>query len=233
MNAQVQDDFTAFSQLTPEEVEAERRQQKMAEKKAQELRPEQLKAADKMTEQMKEERQAKLKADLIQQGTDYLKLIKEYHPEKLDSLKVKVFSNKLTVEEMRIAIRDMQTELGKKGGLEFAKVLWVEGFKMFEKVNEDKRFGLNVTNLGRVAENSVLPRQKEDGTIMPGPAVPTLAEFCVKHSTWFTTDVDVRLLMYAINMISTVHRINEQGPSLQDAMQQSVPDETRAKMKKL
>jgi hypothetical protein len=234
MNAQIADDINLFQQATPEEQAAAARKKAEQKKREQELRPEQMKAAEKLTEQLKEEKEAKIKADLIQQGNDYLKLVKEFHPEKWEYMKVKTFTPKMSVEEMRIAIRDIQNELGKKGGLEFAKVLWVEGFKFFEKVNEDKRFGLNVTNLGRVAENSVLPRQLEDGTVVQGPAVPTLAEFCVKHSTWFSTDVDVRLFMYAVNMVAMVHRINEQAPAdLSQASTKPVSKETKEKMKNL
>ena len=131
-HVQVQDDFASFSAPDPKVAAANAKKQEAARKKEAELqkklKPQQMKAADDLTKKMKEEDEAVLKADLIQQLHDYMKLIREYHPERAEFLKVpKNFGAKNTVEELRIWIRDVQTELGKKGGLEFAKVLWKEG----------------------------------------------------------------------------------------------------------
>jgi hypothetical protein len=80
----------------------------------------------------------------------------------------------------------------------------------------------------------VMDRQLKDGNIVHGPAVPTLAEFCTKHSSWFSTDVDVRLLMLAAEMVATVHRVNEgQAFNVQEAQAKAPSQETKDKMKNL
>ena len=84
MNGQVSSDMEAFS-APPPEVAAKMAKDLAAAKKKEEqaskaLKPEQLKMAQKLTDQMNEEQQASVKADLIQKLNDYIKLVKEYHP---------------------------------------------------------------------------------------------------------------------------------------------------------
>ena len=236
MNSQISADMAAFTQPPPGEVSATKKIMEEQEKrrKADEklLKPEQIKMAQQLSEQTKAEDEAYEKSQLIQRLSDYVKLVKEFHPERAEFLKVpKSFGPKNSCEELRIWINEIQTELGKKGGLDVMKLVWVEGFKVFEKVNVDKRFGLNVTNLGVVAEHSILPRRMADGTVVPGPAVPTLAEFCCKHSSWFSTDVDVRLIFLAAELVAQCHRMNERGiPLAKEAEKTPVSKDTKDKM---
>jgi hypothetical protein len=94
---------------------------------------------------------------------------------------------------------------------------------MFERINIDEngfsRYGLQVQGLGQAAVNSILPRQLENGTIIHGPALPTLAEFAVEHSKWFQTSVNWRMCMMAVEMVVGVHRANSRMnvPKAQEA----------------
>ena len=237
-NSQVQEDFASFSAPDPKVAAANRKKQEAAEKKEADLqkrlKPEQLKAASKLTEKMKDENEAVIKADLIQKLTDYMKLIKEYHPERLQWLKIpSTFGAKTSIEQLRIWIRDCQTELGKKGGLDFAMILWKEGFKQLENVSE--RTGLaDLEGLGRVAELSITPRRMPDGEIVPGPATPTLAEFCVYHSAWFSTSVNMRMALLVGNMVQEVHRMNTQRKEgAPDVSQKPASEKSKSKVKDL
>lgn len=231
-NAQVSADMAAFSAPPPEQAAKEKkaREKKEAQRR---VTPEQLKAGEKLSESMKEKMEAEKKAGLIRQLMDYLKLMKEYHPDRVEFLKVpKNFGVKSTIEELHIYIDDIKTELGKKSGLETMKVLWVEGSRVFERFNADDRFGLKVQGLGQAAQNSVLSRRLEDGSIIPGPAVPTLAEFAVEHAAWFKSSVNWRMFLMAMEMVVGVHRMNSQV-NVERAQQKPVSKETEEMMDKL
>lgn len=205
------DDFAAFTAPDPAAMASQKKEAetkaKEREKKEKILKPEQLKAAKELTESMKADKEASEKSDLIQRIRDYLKLIQEYHPERLEYVRVpKTFGPKNTVDELRVWVKDLENELGKKGGLDTVKMLWVEGLKLAEK--SGSMFGLNLKGCGIVAENSVANRQLPDGSVVVGPAVPTLAEFAVKYSSWFSTSVEMRLALMTMNIISAVHRMN-------------------------
>lgn len=213
MDVQAREDFMSFTGPDPETAAAaaaQREKEKKAEKKNdQKLKPEQIKAAQNLTDSMKADAEADEKFALIQKLHDYVKLVKEYHPERVEFLKVpKNFGPKNSIEELRFWLRDIQNELGKKGGLDVMKTIWVESFKIFEQINSGGRFGLHVDGIGQIGQNSIASRMTKEGDIVPGPAVPTLAEFCAKHSNWFSTDVDVRLLMMYAEIIAGVHRMN-------------------------
>jgi hypothetical protein len=233
-SAQVTDDFSAFAAPDPKtaaenakKLAATRKKEADLQKK---LKPEQMKAANDLTDHMRSEDEAVLKGDLIQQLHDYMKLMREYHPERLEFLKIpKTFGIKNTVEELRIWIRDIQTELGKKGGLEFAKVIWVEGFKQIEtlSVGTPAKF----QGLGQWAELQVTSRQLKTGEIVCGPAIPTLAEFCCYHSNWFSTGVDVRMMLMVGNMLSEIHRHNSQKEEGAPAVPEAKPASKEAKNK--
>jgi hypothetical protein len=184
---------------------------------------------------MKADQEAGEKAKLIQQLHDYMKHMKEYYPDRLEFVKApKNFGPKNSVEELRVWVKDIQNELGKKGGFEIVKMLWSEGFKLFEQLNEGGRFGLQVQGLGVVAAQSVMPRQLPDGSIIHGPATPTLAEFAVKHSNWFTSDVDTRVAMMAVELVAGVHRMNTQKDlNVQKAATTNVSKDTKDKMEAL
>lgn len=230
--AQVAGDFAAFT-APPPEVMAAQRKAKEKEERTKQITPKHIEAAEKLSESVKAQREAEEKALLIRQLLDYIKLMKEYHPERVEFLRVpKTIGVKNTCEELRIWIDDIKVELGKKSGLDHAKMLWVEGSRLFEKLNDNQRFGLNVQGLTQAATNSVLPRRLETGEIIPGPAVPTLAEFAVEHSRWFQSSVDWRMMMMAVEMVMAVHRANS-AINVPKAAEQKVSAETENLMNEL
>ena len=212
---QVADDFKAFSEPSPEEKEKARKEKEARAKKMEQeqrkLKPEQIKAAEKLTEQMKAEAEAEEKAKLLMQYIEHLKFMEEYHAERVPLLGLpKTVSAKNSCEQLRVWIKTMQQECGKKGGLDAVKLLWMKGFETFEYVNEGAPFGLHVEGIGGYAGQMITPRMSPEGTLVPGPAVPLLAEFAVKHSGWFYTSVEVRLGMMILDLIAQVHRLNTQ-----------------------
>ena len=217
---QVSADIAVFTAPPPEQAAQAAKDRKEREKKEaafnKKLQPEQIKAAAALTDSMKAEAEAGEKSRLLQQIADYIRLIKEYHPDRFELLnnKIKTASVKNSVEELRVWVKDMQNDLGKKGGLEMAKVLWVQGCEFFEKINENGRFGLDMTNLGQAAKNTVATYQMPDGSVKVGSAVPTLAEFACKHSSWFTTDVDTRMVIMFIQMVDAVNKMNKEAPNV-------------------
>jgi hypothetical protein len=212
MNQQVTADLAAFSEPPPEVLAAQKKEAEARAKKeaanSKALKPEQLKMAQKLTDQMKEEQEAVVKADLIQKLNDYIKLVEEFHPDRVEHLRVKKATPKMTIEELRIAIRDIQNDLGKRGALDVVKMGWVNLFKGVEQLNEDSWMGFNSTGAGKMAENMICDRRTAEGEIVPGPAVPTLAEFATKYGHWFSTGVEVRLALMVANTFATIHRIN-------------------------
>jgi hypothetical protein len=206
--AQVSDDFGAFTAPDPV-IAAEQKKQAQAKKeKGTKTATNNTKVIDEMSEKIRDEKEAAEKSALLTRIGDYLKHFKEYFPDRVEYLKVpKNLSAKNTVQELRVYVKDLENELGKRGALDYVKMGWVEGLKLFELVNKDEIFGLNVKGLGQVGQASVLPRQTPHG-IVPGPVVPTLAEFAIKYGSWFSSSVEARVVMMFFELVSGVHRMN-------------------------
>lgn len=218
---QAADDFTAFTAPDPETA-AQLKKKSAAAKEKNKITPENLKAAEKLGEDLKAEKEAGKKSELIQRISDYIKHIKEFYPERVEFIKVpKTYGPKNSVAELTVWVKDLENELGKRGGLDVAKVVYVEAFTWLEKLNEKTDLGLK--GIEMAARMSLANRRYEPGTmipgtarisegeIVPGPAVPTLAELCVKYSSWMSASVEVRFGLMIANMISSVRRANEAG----------------------
>lgn len=235
---QAVEDFGAFTAPDPAVAEAN----KKAKEKAQEAAAKKnampkgsQKEIDKMMEKTTTEKEAGIKSQLLQQISDYQKHIREYFPERVEFIKVpKNLGPKNTVEELRVYVKDLENELGKKGALDVIKGLWVKGFEFFETFNEGQRFGLNVSGIGQVAKNSIAPRMiPQTGETIPGPAVPTLAEFSIKYASWFSTSVEARMVMMVFEIVTGVHRMNTQVTDVQKAATKETSKETKDLMNKL
>ena len=238
MSAQVSEDFAAFTAPDPVKAAEAKKAEAAAKKGKKETMGQNAKVVDEMSEKAKEDKEAAEKSRLLTQIGDYVKHIKEYYPEREAYIKVpKNLSAKSTIQELKVYVKDLENELGKKGALDIVKGMWVKGLEFFEKVNEDERFGLNVTGLGHVARYSVAPRANPLGQNhppLPGPAVPTLAEFSIKYASWFSSSVEARMVMMVFEMISGVHRMNtNQNINVQRASQTPVSQETDDLMNQL
>ena len=237
--AQAAADAAMFSGPAPEELArlAKEREKKAKEREKMEkqLKPKQLELAQELTNSMKDEEEAVEKAKLIQKLSDYMKLIANYHPHLLDQFKIPKTgpSPKHSLEQLRIWIHDVESELGKQGGLDILKMLWVNAFKGWEQLNTDQALGLNQRGISIYAENMLMSRRTEKGEIIPGPAIPTLAEFACKHSNWFQTSVEWRLGMMVVEMVATVHKVNSEQPAMQKAQSVPVSKQTKEAMDKL
>lgn len=239
MNPEIaRQDLDDFSQPDPEVV-AQMAKERAAERKAAEraskpLKAEQIKAAQKLTEDMKADQEAAEKSKLIQKLHDYVKHIREYYPERLEFVKApKNFGPKNSIEELRVWVKDIENELGKKGSVDFFQIAWIKGFEFFEQLNDQGRFGLHVEGIGRAAVMQVTPRQLPDKTVVPGPVTPLLAELSIKYSSWFSSSVEARICLQALNMVAAVHRMNTEGINAQQAAQTKTNPTTSEKVKNL
>lgn len=239
---QAQADMAAFAAPPPEEAakQAKEREklQKEQAKKVKDLTTAQLKAAERLVDSQREEVEAREKALLLRQLADYMKLMKEYHPDRLEFLKVpKNPSSKTSVDELRLAIQDIKIELGKKNGLDTCKVMWVEGFRWLEQGTTTFDVGLRLQGLGQIAEHSVLPRKvlnekTQEYEIVHGPMIPTLAEFATEHADFFSSSINWRLFLKAAELVVAVHRMNSEMP-VEKAANAPVSKETKEMMDKL
>lgn len=235
--AQVTADFAAFQQTTPGEAsfakKLQEQQQKDAKKAEAALKPEQLKMAQKFIDQTKEEDQADKKAALLRKLTAYLKR----YPDRLEFVKVpKTVGLKNTVEELKVYVADVEHELGRQGALDNVRTLYVEAMKGIETACEGVNpFGYNFTHLGRVAESGCAIVIDEKGEKHEGRVVPLLEEFSIKHDDWFSTSIEVRLLLMTRQLMLECHRMNtsENGEFMKKAQTTKASAASRAAAKKL
>lgn len=234
ISQQVTEDFGAFTAANPVATAAAAKEKAASAKEKKSTVKENTKAIDEMQEKLKEDKEANEKSQLLTRIGDYVKHIKEYFPDRAEYIKVpKNLSAKNTVQELRVYVKDLENELGKRGALDIVKTAWVKGLEAFEKVNEGNRFGLNVNGLGAVAAQSVLPRMTREGPV-PGPAVPTLAEFSIKYGSWFSSSVEARMFMMFMEIVTGVHRMNTKADfDVQKASQKPVSKETDDLMNQL
>jgi hypothetical protein len=233
-SGQIEVDMASFQQAPPEERKA------AAEKKAPPKPREQVRverkapAKEKAPEPTEEERINK-KHKLIQQLTEYVKFMEEYHPERLEYISLpKKDYLKCLDEELAVAIKNIEAELGKRSGLEFVKMIWVNGLAMFEQATWLHQQPLQ--GLGAAAEMMVSPMRDTQGKpVAPGPAVPTLAEFAVKYSSWFSSSVEVRMLLMTTQLVAGVRKANmhKESQNVQKQAATSVSRETEDLMKEI
>lgn len=240
MEDQAGKDFSLFSAPDPKVVAEEKKEKEKAAKTraaASKLKPEQTKAAQQLSENLRADVEALEKMRLIDRLNDYMKLFKEYYSDRVEFLKVpKKYGANNSVDELRVWVKECESELGKKNGLDYVKLGWVEGFKLFETINKNRKFGLDVRGIGGAAAYSIADQEpdEENGKPVPGPAVPTLAEFSIKYGHWFSSSVEVRMALMAINMIMGVHRANTNADiNVQKAATTGVSQQTADLMNQL
>lgn len=236
-NNSAKEDFAAFT-APPPETQAEMKKQAAAAKAKKPstaaATAKSAKVVDETLEAAREEREAEEKSKLLSLISDYQKHISEFYPERLEFIKIpKNVGAKNSVQELRVYVKDLENELGKRGAYDIVKRAYLGGMDLFEQINEGKRFGVNVENLGLVARMSLQPRQLPDGRVGPGQAVPILNELSIKYSSMFSSRVEVRFVMMVAEMVIAVHRANEAGENISKASKTEVSDETAELMKQL
>lgn len=242
---QAKDDFSTFSAPDPEVLEARKKEEAEKKKKAAKadaaLRPEQLKAAEKFGQQIKEQKEKEVngpehKAYLIETLADLRAHILKYKGEEvLASLRSpKNFGAKNSVEELEVWIAEARRILDSGTAQQTVFMIWREGSKAIEAGFKDNEWGIMFDGLGEVAAQSLMPRRTAEGVVLPGPAEPTLAELALKYKHWFSASVEVRAVLMFAEMLVTVHRINAQKAlNVQEAATTKVSEETASKLNKL
>ena len=233
MSNQVEADMAAFQQVPPEERKGQEKKQPKTPKEP--VRVERKAPAAAKPPEMSEDEKATKKQKLIAQLTEYVKFIEEFHPDRREYIHLpKKDYLKCSDEELLVAIKGIEAELGKRSGLEFVKMIWVNGLGAFEQA--EWLHGQPLRGLGQAAEMMVQPQRDAKGTpIAHGPAVPTLAEFAVKYSSWFASSVEVRLLLMTTQLIAGVRKANLHNASqnVQKQAETPVSKETEEMMKNI
>ena len=210
--SQVSEDFSAFapdSEKTNAELQAMMKQQeKLAKRDAAQAKitAKQHEAAAKLIEVTKEQDDSDAKAAILRKIDAYQKNFKD----RLQHVKVtKNTGAKASLEELKIHLADIENELGKSGGYAMARALFVNGCQKIEQVEAHYGIlGMDLTHLGKVAEQSVSKRKGADGKIEDGPIEPLLQEFVIKYDSWFSTRVEIRLAIAVVELMAATHKMN-------------------------
>lgn len=218
---------------------ASKTEQAAREAKQEKISMKQLEQMEKLSVETRATDEADAKASLMRKINAYQRDFKE----RLGGLKpmAKGAELKATAEELKMHLSDIEYELGKQGGYDIARYGFIEGMKKIEEFNA--KYGYikkNLTGFGTLAEQFVTARQVEDPNtgdikIMEGPMTPTLKEFVIKYDDWFSTRVEVRMLIQVIEMMNVCDRINSGELKQQFAAAQTKPASSAAaaKAKKL
>lgn len=136
--------------------------------------------------------------------------------DRLDGVKVpKTFGAKASVEELKVRLADIEHELGKSGAMDYVRQGFVHMCKAIEGFQERSHvLPYNLKNFGDAAVVSVNTYQLPDGSVQVGHMLPLLKEFSIKYSDWFSSRVEMRILVAMAGMMAEVHRINEQAPEV-------------------
>lgn len=210
--SQVSEDFSAFapdSEKTQAELQAAIKQQEKLAKRdlaQSKITAKQHEAAAKLIETTIEHDESEAKAAVLRKIDSYQKTFKD----RLQHVKVtKTVGAKASLEELKIHLADIENELGKSGGYAVARTLFVNGCTKIEQVEASYGIlGMDLTHLGKVAEQSVSKRKNAEGKLEDGPVEPLLQEFVIKYDSWFSTRVEIRLAMAVFELMAATHKMN-------------------------
>jgi len=237
MDKTVQDDFETFNAPDPAIAEKARKEREKQKAERVKLQSKKMDMAKELTEKVIESDQAKTKFEELTLLQDYYKLMQEYMPQKLDSIRCpKKFGQQNSLEDIKMWRMEIQNEFNKGDGLRMVTSGFVEGAKLFEDFNKDEKLGLKLQGLGEAAQMSTMARQLPTGQVVHGPAEPILAELSIKYSKFFAASVEVRFVMMCVNLVAGIHRFNsakEGNLDVQKAARTQVSKDTESDLKDL
>jgi len=232
--AQIAADFAAFQQQPPNEVHFA---QKMAEQQ------EKQRAADEklfskkaakvidLANEIKEEDDSPQRAAVMRKINSY----QNEFPARLEHMKIPKGAafQKLTLDELKLLLANIQHEMGKKGG----KALIYAGYMqlMVQGEQNGPLVGLNLQHLEAAASQNVYPRKLDDGTFVKGNIGELLDEVAIKYEDWLSQSVEVRLTVATVEMVLAVHRMNTNGSKemIQKATETAASEDLKGKANKL
>lgn len=160
-----------------------------------------------------EEDETDAKAVIWRKITSYAK---EF-PERLEGVKMgtKQSFAKMTLVEAKMLLLDVEHELGKSGAYEYVKQAYVWSSEALEKFQaKSKALPFDLTHFGKMAHVSVSTGTLPDGTVHKGHMSPLLMEFSIKYGHWFSSSIEMRLIMAYGMMMAEVHRMNTEAPAV-------------------
>lgn len=152
------------------------------------------------------EKSAAARAKLMQRYLDYEKFLHEYHPERVVFLNLPQNPAKLSEEELSMLIKLIESDLGKKASMDLVVMGFVQLMKIAEQTEHIHKQPLKGAEAAAV--RMCTPQKHPDGHVVPGPAIPTLAEFAAKYSYIFSTGVEIRLALLISNTLISVRNAN-------------------------
>jgi len=152
------------------------------------------------------EKAAAARAKLLQRYLDYEKFLHEYHPERVVFLNLPQDASRLSDEQLTTMIKLIESDLGKKASMDLVVMGFVQLMKVAEQTEQYHKQPLH--GLEAAAVRMCTPQRHPDGHMVPGPAIPTLAEFAAKYSYIFSTGVEIRLALLISNTIIGVRNAN-------------------------
>ncbi len=224
MEAQAAKDFDRFNQPDPAEVEKEKKARAQYEKsrkaQAKAVTPQQMAAAEKLTTQMQEQKDAAEKARLLELITEYRAVLAKYYPEKEKTVAVpKTIPPSASIADLKVYVSLFEREFGKKSGMLMAKQMLIQAAGQVESLGANKRFGANLANLKQAVQFHLQPQpDPETEEMKPSNLEALLAELTAKHGNWFQSRVEIRFMMELAGIIVAVHRANE---GAQDALKKA------------
>lgn len=156
-------------------------------------------------------------------------------PQRLQHIKIpKTFGERATLDELKLLLADVEHELGKGGALDYVRQGFVKVCEGIESFNgRTKVLPYNLSNFGSAAVISVNDFQLADGTIQRGNMIPLLKEFSIKYSDWFSSRVEMRILVAMMGMMAEVHRMNSEAPAVAEKAEKKTSAKTSAAAKNL
>ncbi len=204
---QITADFAAFGAGTTtvnvnELKERQEQLRKLEERVEKQVRPEQIKVAQKLAEDVAHDRDQKEKAKIYAVIVDYYKAF----PDKLNEFPPpKHYGAKVTLEQLKTQKAEMERRLGQGGGLGILRQGYFKLIDIAEKYREHLPEGYNnLENAGKCARAMCDGSENDEVS-------PLLYEFSIKYASWFNVAVEYRLAFATANMLAVINQVNSQG----------------------
>lgn len=224
-------DFQNFPQAVPEtakEIKARKANREAMAKRDKQIEERQFKAAEKLVAATKEKDQEDERAAELDERIKVIRKIRSYVKAFPDSLRefslTPAKEAKMSLEELRIHLQDIENHLGKRGGTDLLVTMFKEGFTNLEWFNMviGNPFNLNLTNMDKVVQAQMKPKFE-----------PLFTELICKYENLFSMSVEARLVIAVAETVMTVNRVNQMDEALRKPMNRKTPDDLSNRINKI
>ena len=225
-------DFQNFPQTEPQtakEIKARKAKDEAMAKRDKKLMEErQFQAADKLVAATKEKDAEDQRAAEFDERIKVIRKIRSYVKAFPDSLKEFGLTSskeaKMSLEELKIHLIDIEYHLGKRGGAELLASGFKEGLRNLDMVNLafGNPFNLNLKNIDKVADAQMKPKFD-----------PLFTELVCKYENLFSVSVEARLVVAVVELVMTVNRVNKMDDALRKPMNRKTPEDLSNRINKI